>query len=80
MFLFQNILNRKHVTLVLAYTDPAVRVIQIFLLALPENIIQDLPSNLIVSFLEVDRELKHCFIAFPYFLKYLTNAEYMISS
>ena len=33
-----------------------------------------------ISFLEVYKELMHGFIVFPFFLNYLTNAEYMISS
>ena len=45
-----------------------------------ENIIQDLPPNWIISFREVYKELVHCFVVFPFYLKYLTNAEYMISS
>jgi len=32
-----------------------------------------------MSFLEVYKELMHSFIAFPFFLKYLPNAEYVIS-
>jgi len=32
-----------------------------------------------MSFLEVYKELMHCFIVFPFFLKYLPNAEYVIS-
>jgi len=31
------------------------------------------------SFLEVYKKLMHCFIVFSFFLKYLPNAEYMIS-
>ena len=59
-----------------------------FLLALPvlweyhlnQNNIEDFPPNWIINFLEVDKQLMHCFIVFPFFfLKYLTNAEYMIS-
>jgi hypothetical protein len=29
-----------------------------------------------MSFLEVYKELMHCFVVFPFFLKYFTNAEY----
>ena len=45
-----------------------------------ENILQGLPPNWIISFLEVYKELMHCLIVFPFFLKYLTDTEYMISS
>jgi hypothetical protein len=47
---------------------------------LNKNIIQDLHPNWIISFLEVYKELMYCFIVLPFFLKYLTNAEYVISS
>jgi hypothetical protein len=45
-----------------------------------QNITQNLPPNWIISFLEVYKDLMHCFIVFPFSLKYLTNAQYMISS
>ena len=45
-----------------------------------ENIIQDLFPNWIISFLKVYKELTHCFVVFPFFLKCLTNEEYMTSS
>ena len=32
------------------------------------------------SFLEVYKQLMHCLIVFPFFLKYLTNTECMISN
>jgi len=44
----------------------------------PYQFIQYLPPNWIISFLEVYKELMHCCTVFPFFLKYLTNAEYMI--
>jgi len=47
---------------------------------LNENITQDLPPNRIISCPEVYKELMHCFIVLPFFLKYLTNAMYIISS
>jgi len=47
---------------------------------LNENIIQDLLPNSITGFLEVYKQLMHCFIVFSFFLKYLTNAEYLINS
>ena len=47
---------------------------------LNENLVQGLPPNWIISFLEVYKELVHCLIVFPFFLKYLTNTEYMINS
>jgi fatty acid desaturase len=44
------------------------------------NIVQNLPHNWIMVFVEVHKELMHCSILFPFFLMYLKNAEYMISS
>ena len=44
---------------------------------LNENIIQDVPPKWIIICLEVYKQLMHCFIVVPFFLKYLTNAEYM---
>ena len=38
------------------------------------------PPNRIISFLEIYKQLIHCIILFPFFLKYLTNTEYVISS
>ena len=38
-------------------------------------IIQDLPPNWNISFLEFYGELMHYFVVFPFFLKHLTNAE-----
>jgi hypothetical protein len=44
-------------------------------------LIQDLPPNWIITFREVYTELMHCYVVFLFFFfKYLTNAEYMISS
>jgi len=47
---------------------------------LNEKIIQELPPNWIICFLEVYKQLMHCFSAFPFLLKYLMNAEYIISN
>ena len=47
---------------------------------LNENLTYDLPPNWIISFLVVYKELMNFFIVFLFFLKYLENAEYMISS
>jgi len=47
---------------------------------LNENIIQDLPPNQIISFLEIHKQLIHRVSVIPFFLKYLTKAEYMISN
>jgi len=77
--LFQTTPNRKHVRQMFAYTDSATGFIH-GNIRLNENIIQDLPPNWTISFFEVYKELMHCFIVFPFFLKYLMNAEYMINS
>jgi len=42
--------------------------------------IQDLHLKLIISLLEVYKELMCCFVVFPFSLKYLMNAQCMISS
>ena len=42
------------------------------------EIIQYLPPNQII--LEVYKQLMQCLIVFPFFIKYLMNAEYMIIS
>jgi len=47
---------------------------------LNENITQDLLLNWIIRYLNVYKQLMHCFVVSPFFLKYLTSAEYMISS
>jgi len=47
---------------------------------LNENFIQDLSRNLIISFLEVYKELMNWFTVFPFFLKHLANVQYMINS
>ena len=47
---------------------------------LNENIVKNLSPNSITAFLKVYKELMPYFIVFPLFLRYLTNAEYMISS
>jgi len=57
----------------------SARHIFISLTSFIENIIQDLPPNRIISFLEVYEQLMH-FIVFPFFIKDLMNAGYMISS
>ena len=44
-----------------------------------DNITQDLPPKRIIGFLEAYKQLMYCLIVFPFYLKYLTNAEYMIS-
>jgi len=71
----------------LAYPDSAIVFIQTHFYQpyqfhrdtkLNETIKQDLPPNRILSFLEVYKELMHCFVVFPFFLKYLTNAGYMV--
>jgi hypothetical protein len=36
-----------------------------------ENIVQCLPNNRNVGFLEVDKQLKHCPVLISYFLQYL---------
>jgi len=71
-----------------AYLDSAIRFIQTFLLTVPVSwgyqtqweYYTRLPPNWIISFLEAYKELMHCFVVFPFFLKYLMHAEYMISS
>jgi hypothetical protein len=72
----------------LAYPYPAIRFIQTNLYSpyqflgdtkLSESTIQDLPPNRIIGFLEVYKCLMHCLIVSPFFLKYLRNAECMIS-
>jgi len=73
----------KHVRQMFAYPDSATGVIQThFLLALLVSIrrTQDLSPKGIICFLVVYKYLMHCFIVFPFYLKYLTNAKYMISS
>ena len=47
---------------------------------LHENVIQDLPPNQIISFLEVYKQLMHASLCSHFFLMYLTNAEHMIIS
>ena len=42
-------------------------------------ILYDLSPNWIISFLEVYKERMNYFIVFPFFLKHLANAEYMIN-
>ena len=46
---------------------------------LNKNIIQDLPSNWIVSFLEVYKELVNWFIVFPLFSQIFDNTECIVS-
>ena len=66
--LFQTIPNKKHVRQILAYPDSAIHfsLTQFYYLyqfhgdtKLNENIIYDLPSNWIIHFLEVYKELIH---------------------
>jgi hypothetical protein len=72
----------------LAYPDSAIGFIQTHFnqpykfhgdTKLNENIIQGLPPKRIISFLEVYKEMTHCFVVYPFFPKYLMNAEYIIS-
>jgi len=87
--LVSNHFYRKHKRQILFYPDSAIRFSHTHFYwpcqfhgdtTLNKDIIQDLTPNWIISFLEVYKELMHCFVVFPFFLKYLTNANYIIRS